>query len=435
MLGREVSPLVVDPAADPGAADLTPWLDRRLHEFVDGRAERLGFPVFLHKLTGRPCAGLLSAAFPEARFVHVVRDGTRAVASSWLQMPWWKGHLGPEGWHFSGRCPDELDELRQQKSRSQPVLAGLAWRMLVDAYDRAADELGDRWLTVRYEDVLADPQGELTRVLEHFGLTWTDEFAAGVGRYDLLAERTEAFRDDLGPRHVADLDDVLGEHLLRHGYQVAPRDERGRRTPGGRHPGRVPGCRPRASRVFVAGWRAGSAGLGDHAGGHGAVGRLVDEHEATGVAVAGVVVGHERHRRAQAHTPDLVEREAVRLLVTVQRVDVEPVLQRLDDGARGAGGGLMTYSPPSRIGEASSIQQTMASMSWATFGRSCGRQIMSPRDTSISSSRRTVTDMGGKASSTSPSAVSTERIRLVKPEGSTITSSPFLRMPPITWPA
>ncbi|MEO6999260.1 MAG: sulfotransferase [Terracoccus sp.] len=215
-IAREVSPLLVDPAGDPGEHDLTPWLNERLHAFVDDRAARIGLPVFVHKFTGWPRAGLLAAAFPEARFVHVVRDG-RAVASSWLQMPWWRGHLGPQGWHF-GPLPTELDELWRQKGRSQPVLAGLGWRMLVDAHDRASADLGDRWLTVRYEDLLRGPRAVLTGILEHLGLEWTDAFAAGVGRYQLREERTQAFRHDLGPRHVTDLDDVIGEHLRRHGY-------------------------------------------------------------------------------------------------------------------------------------------------------------------------------------------------------------------------
>ena len=47
------------------------------------------------------------------------------------------------------------------------------------------------------------------------------------------------------------------------------------------------------------------------------------------------------------------------------------------------------------------IQQIIASMSWLGFGAFCGRQIMSPRETSTSSSSRTVTDIGGNASATS----------------------------------
>jgi len=220
VLGREVSPALVDPAMDLRAVDLTPWLSARLTAFVERRVERLDRPVFLHKLTGWPRAGLLGRAFPQARFVHIVRDG-RAVANSWLQMPWWKGHLGPQGWHF-GLLPDELDKAWADKDRSQPVLAGLAWRLLTEAHDRCEQELGDRWLTVRYEDVLRRPRQELTHVLEHIGLSWNPEFAAGVERYHLSADRTDAYLRDLGEQHVRDLDDVLSDQLTRYGYALTP---------------------------------------------------------------------------------------------------------------------------------------------------------------------------------------------------------------------
>ena len=79
----------------------------------------------------------------------------------------------------------------------------------------------------------------------------------------------------------------------------------------------------------------------------------------------------------------------------------------------------MAYFPPTAIGRVSSIQQTIASMSCATDGLLFGRQIRSPRDTSSSSASRMVTDIGGYASSTGPSAVSMEVIRVVNPDGST----------------
>ena len=53
----------------------------------------------------------------------------------------------------------------------------------------------------------------------------------------------------------------------------------------------------------------------------------------------------------------------------------------------------------------------------------------------MSSSSRTVTDIGGNASSTGPSAVSIAAIGVVKPDGSTMTSSPGLSTPPATCPA
>ncbi len=222
-LAREVSPSLVDPVRDPVAADLTPWLAHRLHSFVDKRMRRLDADLFLHKFTGWPRAGLLSAAFPEARFVHVVRDG-RAVANSWLQMDWWKGHLGPEGWHF-GPLPDELANRWHDLGQTQPVLAALAWQILTEAHDACADQLGDRWLTVRYEDVLADPRTNLSAILDHLGLAWTPEFESGINRYSLSTGRTAAYRSDLFDDQVAAMEAACATQLTRYGYELVARPQ------------------------------------------------------------------------------------------------------------------------------------------------------------------------------------------------------------------
>ncbi len=60
---------------------------------------------------------------------------------------------------------------------------------------------------------------------------------------------------------------------------------------------------------------------------------------------------------------------------------------------------------------------------------------MSPRLTSISSSRQTATDMGANASSSSPSQVTMDFTRLVRPEGSTVTGSPRRTTPEASVPA
>src|SRR5207245_9526 len=83
---------------------------------------------------------------------------------------------------------------------------------------------------------------------------------------------------------------------------------------------------------------------------------------------------------------------------------------------------LMASFAPGRSGR-SLIQQIIASMSWPFEGRLWTRQIMSPLETSMSSARVIVTDIGGTASSTGPSWLSIDATVLVKPDGSTTTSS------------
>src|SRR5215218_9338954 len=74
----------------------------------------------------------------------------------------------------------------------------------------------------------------------------------------------------------------------------------------------------------------------DHARTDGVVRRLVDEDEAAGCAVAPVLVHQQRGRQPQSQLADLVQLEAVRVLVAVERVHVDAVDQLVHLRQRGA---------------------------------------------------------------------------------------------------
>jgi hypothetical protein len=217
LLEHEVSPLVSSPFRDLEPDDATPWLAGRFRSFFERRARAQGGPVFLHKFTGWPRAGFIAQIFPEARFVHVVRDG-RAVASSLLQMPWWQGFRGPAEWGW-GPLSDRDGRAWNASGRSFALLAGLEWKLLMDAFERArADVPDDQWLDVRYEDFVADPRGRIKELLSFMGLEWTERFERGFRRHTIRADRTEAYLRDLSPEEVAALDRSLRPHLARLGY-------------------------------------------------------------------------------------------------------------------------------------------------------------------------------------------------------------------------
>jgi hypothetical protein len=217
ILARHVSPEIVAPFRDLVAADATPWLAGRFATFFQSQADAQALPVFLHKFTGWPRAGFIDAALPEARFVHVVRDG-RAVANSLVQMPWWDGFGGPSSWSW-GPLPSRYEAEWAAAERSFPVLAGLEWKILMDAFESAKTALPpERWHQVRYEDVLDDPRGRIEEILRFLGLPWTDGFERSFARYTFGRDRAGAYRRELAPRDVRALDASLAEHLERLGY-------------------------------------------------------------------------------------------------------------------------------------------------------------------------------------------------------------------------
>lgn len=217
LLDRHVLAGYSRPCRDLVADDLTPYVAGRLRDFFDRRIARQRAPLLLQHVTGWPRTGLLRAAYPELPVVNVVRDG-RAVANSWLQMGWWDGWRGPDGW-FLGSLPDDLRAEWEESGRSFPVLAALGWRMLMDAFANArAAHPGGQWLDVRYEDLLAQPRAEVGRMLDFLGLDWSPAFERGFGRYRFHTGRGAAYRDELSPPQLTAVERVLEKPLAQWGY-------------------------------------------------------------------------------------------------------------------------------------------------------------------------------------------------------------------------
>jgi hypothetical protein len=217
LIARQISPIYESSDRDLAAGDVTPWLERHFVSFFEARQRAQGRPLFLHKYTGWSRMGFFGQLFPEARFIHIVRDG-RAVANSWLQMRWWGGYRGPENWLWGG-LPQPYDTEWSENNRSYTRLAGIGWKVLMDSYERASREVSpDRYLEVRYEDFLADPQTTIKSILAFLELAWTPAFGRHFHKQQIYRSRSNAFEHDLSPTQLAELEESLGDKLVKYGY-------------------------------------------------------------------------------------------------------------------------------------------------------------------------------------------------------------------------
>jgi hypothetical protein len=214
IMSHKISPLVAESYRDLSENDATPWLVDRFRRFFGERAAAQGRPVFLHKFTGWPRAAFIHRCLPEAKFVHVVRDG-RAVANSLLQMPWWPGYAGASRWPLS----DYYQERWEENGKSFVALAGLEWNVLLDAFE-AAEALIPRsqWLELRYEDFIEEPRRVLSQLLEFADLDWSPRFSKAFAKFTFSRDRTLAYERDLSPDDVQMLARLLKRHLQRYGY-------------------------------------------------------------------------------------------------------------------------------------------------------------------------------------------------------------------------
>ncbi|HET8600140.1 MAG TPA: sulfotransferase [Segeticoccus sp.] len=243
LLERQVSSILPRPCRDLTDVDATPWLVQRLRSFFLERQQVQGTSVFMHHVTGWPRVGLLRKAFPDARFVHVVRDG-RAVANSWLQVGWWDGYAGPANWYL-GPLPERERAVWDESRRDFVVLAGLGWQLLLDAFDTARSQVPPgQWMDLRFEELIAAPRANISRLLGFLDLDWTAAFEAGFARHTFERGRGTAWQRDLGPAAIHRLEEAIGDSLTRHGYPLS-------------HDAVKPG-RPNSSAMNPAGYQVGS---------------------------------------------------------------------------------------------------------------------------------------------------------------------------------
>jgi hypothetical protein len=144
------------------------------------------------------------------------------VVASDLQVPWWRGWAGPE--HMGCGPLSEADLAEWEASgRSFPVLAGLSWKIEMDAMVAARELVpADQWLDVRFEDVLADPHGRFKEMLTFAGLEEHPALHAALAKIALSPDRQQEYRRQLDPASIALVERSLAAHLTAWGYEPSP---------------------------------------------------------------------------------------------------------------------------------------------------------------------------------------------------------------------
>jgi hypothetical protein len=153
----------------------------------------------------------IRALFPDAQFVHLVRDGRDCMASL-KRMPWWHR--------------DAVESLA-------------LWTQAVDYGERAARRLpAGTWPQLRYEDLVTDPRAALESLCAFLGEAFEDAMLEphrvaeqvpdrkswhAATRSAVTADRVGAHLDGLDPWEAALAHVVAGRRLRRLGYEAPVR--------------------------------------------------------------------------------------------------------------------------------------------------------------------------------------------------------------------
>ena len=161
-------------------------------------------------------AGRLAAAFPNAKFIHIFRDG-RAVANSLMPLDW---------------GPNNIIDAARHWQASLSIGFGLS-----------AVLPSDRLLHVKYEDLVQDGAATMRRVAASVGIAYSDELldtgGLKVPHYTRVNHRLvgaavdptriDAWRDRLPAREIEVFEYMAGGLLTHLGYALV--NDRGPKAP------------------------------------------------------------------------------------------------------------------------------------------------------------------------------------------------------------
>ncbi len=148
---------------------------------------------------------LLNDLYPEARFIHIVRD-VRDYALSLNKS------FGKDMLRASQRWADDVLLAHQQGKK-----------------------IGERYAEVRYEDLLADPDKEMRRLCKFLEIAFSTELTTlqtpaerdfehqrgiGTGRTEIVSDNTEKWRQVMPPSLLGKIESIACETLQQLGYEV-----------------------------------------------------------------------------------------------------------------------------------------------------------------------------------------------------------------------
>ena len=131
-----------------------------------------GTNVFLSKYTDFPRIQLMKKVFPNAKFIHLVRDG-RAVASSYNQkIQSGEFKTSKEEMNWVSAWQKNRQEAYLKKYRTPTAFTLYQWMFFLDEIINELKTLPkNEFITVKYSDLIADTKKEVKKILKFVEVT------------------------------------------------------------------------------------------------------------------------------------------------------------------------------------------------------------------------------------------------------------------------
>jgi hypothetical protein len=173
---------------------------------------------FVAKITGPPRIRFLNSIFPNAIFLHVVRDG-RAAVHSLLNSTFWreKGGLKKPFWE-GGLSQDDV-QCWQAESNEPAVLAALQWKRIMEIAQLERKTIKPTcYCELRYEDFVQSPHELLRGLYEFCDLDDLPKAHKFLKKNSISLNLNDRYRTQFSESQVEKLSDLMQPMLSQYGY-------------------------------------------------------------------------------------------------------------------------------------------------------------------------------------------------------------------------
>jgi len=173
---------------------------------------------FFAKLTGPPRINYINSIFPDAYFIHVMRD-PRATVSSLLRVPFWEKGIGLEKpWWRNGLCQKFLEEWFDS-GKSPTALAAVQWKQVIELTLQESKTLNSHAYTeVRYEDFVTAPSGVLEAIFSKVNLPSSEIVQEYINSIGNVKNMNFKFHQNLTPSQILLIENITADTAQKVGY-------------------------------------------------------------------------------------------------------------------------------------------------------------------------------------------------------------------------
>ncbi len=193
----------------------------RVQNVIEKIVSYRGKKRFATKLTGPGRISYLNSIFPDAIFIHIIRDG-RSVTDSLMKVDFWQ-NMKFEPWWKNGL--EKKDLQMWEKSDFNPyALTAVQWNKIIETTQHEGKKLlnsDSRYLEIKYEDFIQSPEVILKKIFTFCELDTSEQVVEKCFEdIELRSGFDKKYLKDMDEKTIEMISDIMREKMRELNYSI-----------------------------------------------------------------------------------------------------------------------------------------------------------------------------------------------------------------------